>query len=345
MDISSVKVAPLDRKLGNEVRNYIDTLTKPPGSLGQLEKLAIHLAEIRSEKFPKVTPPGVIVFAADHGVTEEGVSAFPKEVTAQMVHNFLQNGAAINVFSKQIGALLAVVDIGVATDLNAANLIKKKVRYGTANFCKEDAMTRKEAEQALTVGMTEAEKLLQQGIKCLIVGEMGIGNTTVSSTILAALTGENVSSIVGIGTGIPLEKLKYKQSVIEKGLANRSFNPNDPLDVIAKVGGLEIAGMTGAMIAAARNRTPILLDGFICSVAALLAERIVPGCKDYMIAGHKSVEPGHQIVLNILEKKPLIDLDLRLGEGSGAAVAFPLLQSATVMINEMATFSSAQISK
>jgi nicotinate-nucleotide--dimethylbenzimidazole phosphoribosyltransferase len=338
-------IQPLDLEMGQKVREYIDTLTKPPGSLGRLEELAIQLAEITSEAFPVVSPAGVIVFAADHGVVEEGVSAFPQEVTVQMVMNFLNSGAAINVFSKQIGAMFEVVDIGVAADIEADGVVKRKIRYCTGNFCKQDAMTREEVEIAIAAGYERAEHMIEQGSKCLILGEMGIGNTTPSSAILAVLSGQDISTLVGQGTGIATEKIIHKQGVIARALKHRKPDRKDPIDILAKIGGLEIAGMTGAMLAGAANRVPILVDGFICTISALLAKEICDTASDYMIVGHRSVEPGHEIALQLLGKKPLLDLGLRLGEGSGAAVAFPILQSATLMLKEMATFASAGISK
>ncbi|XJZ28671.1 nicotinate-nucleotide--dimethylbenzimidazole phosphoribosyltransferase [Bacillota bacterium Lsc_1132] len=340
-----LKIQPLDKEMGQKVREYIDTLTKPLGSLGRLEELAIQLAEMTSETFPVVSPPGVIVFAADHGVVDEGVSAFPQEVTVQMVMNFLNRGAAINVFSKQIGATFEVVDIGVAADIEADGVVKRKVRYGTANFCKQDAMTREEVEKAIAVGYERAEKMIQKGSKCLILGEMGIGNTTPSSAILAVLSGREVSTLVGRGTGIASEKIIHKQEVIAQALKERRPNRNDPIDILTKVGGLEIAGMTGAMLAGAAYRVPILVDGFICTISALLTKEICNTASDYMIVGHRSVEPGHEIALQLLGKKPILDLGLRLGEGSGAAVAYPILESATLMLKEMATFTSAGVSK
>ncbi|WP_034672092.1 nicotinate-nucleotide--dimethylbenzimidazole phosphoribosyltransferase [Ectobacillus panaciterrae] len=345
MSRTLTEIQPLDKEMGQKVQAYIDTLTKPPGSLGRLEELAIQLAEMTSEAFPVVTPPGVIVFAADHGVVKEGVSAFPQEVTVQMVMNFLHGGAAINVFSKQIGAAFEVVDVGVAADIHADGVVKQKVRYGTANFCEQDAMTREEAEKAIAVGYDRAEKMIGQGIKCLILGEMGIGNTTASSALLAVLSGQDIDALVGRGTGIAPEKIAHKQEVIARGIEARKPDRNDPIDVLAKLGGLEIAALTGAMLAGAAHRIPILVDGFICTVAALLAKEICSTAGEYMIVGHRSVEIGHSIAVQLLGKKPILDLDLRLGEGSGAAVAFPILQSATLMLKEMATFTSAGISK
>jgi nicotinate-nucleotide--dimethylbenzimidazole phosphoribosyltransferase len=344
MGTKTFEIGPINKEKGEEARNYIDTLTKPPGSLGRLEELAIQLAEIQAAKLPAVTPPGVIVFAADHGVTAEGVSAFPKEVTAQMVANFLHGGAAINVFSRQIGALFKIVDVGVATNIEHDDLIVRKVGSGTANFYKERAMSKEDAEKAINIGFEQAEGLITKGIKCLIVGEMGIGNTTSSSAILAAVTGGNLSALIGCGTGIPPEKLSHKQQIIAHALENLKPDPKDPIDILSKVGGFEIAAMAGSMIAAAQHRIPILVDGFICTMSAILADMLANGCRDYMIIGHESVEPGHLAAIEWLGKRPLLKLDMRLGEGSGAAIAFPILQSAALMINEMATFATAGIS-
>lgn len=338
------EIQPVNKENGKKVADYIDTLTKPPGSLGVLEKIAIQLGEITGDAFPVVTPPAVIVFAADHGIVKEGVSAFPQEVTAQMVYNFLNGGAGINVFSRQIGAKFEIVDVGVATDLNDSGVVSKKVRYGTGNFLVEDAMTRAEVEQALEVGYERAQRMFDQGAKCLIVGEMGIGNTTPSSAITAVLSGRDITELVGSGTGIDSDQIKHKQAVIKQAIEARQPDRNDPLDVLAKIGGLEIAAMTGAMLAAAANRIPILVDGFICTVSGVLAAAINPHAKDYMIVGHRSKEIGHTIAMGLLGKEPLLDLGFRLGEGTGAAVAFPILQSAVLMVKEMATFSSAGIS-
>jgi nicotinate-nucleotide--dimethylbenzimidazole phosphoribosyltransferase len=343
-NLSDYSIPKIDKETGRAVYNYIQTLTKPPGSLGRLEELAVQLGEITGTTYPVVTPPGVLVFAADHGITEEGVSAFPKEVTAQMVKNFINGGAAINVFSRQIGAMLKIIDIGVASDMEEVGVIQQKVRYGTANFLVEDAMSRTEAELAIEIGFSQAVEMIRSGAKCMILGEMGIGNTTSSSAILAALSGSNIENLVGTGTGISQEKVRYKQQIIERSLNNRNPNPSDPIDVLAKVGGFEIAGMTGAMLAAAQNRIPILVDGFISTVAAVVAKLICKEVENYMIVGHRSQEPGHELALKLLGSQPLLDLGMRLGEGSGAAVAFPILQSAALMVSEMATFHSAGVS-
>ncbi|MFC4322236.1 nicotinate-nucleotide--dimethylbenzimidazole phosphoribosyltransferase [Litchfieldia salsa] len=344
MRVQFDSIPKLNKEMGLLVTEYINTLTKPVGSLGRLEELAISLAEMKGEAFPNVTKPGVLVFAADHGITAEGVSAYPQEVTKQMVQNFLQGGAAINVFSREIGALLEIIDIGVAGDIEHERLIDKKIRYGTANFYKEDAMTSEEAESAINIGYDQAVEIINKGAECLILGEMGIGNTTASSAILAVLSNKDVSTLVGKGTGISDEQLQYKVNIIKESIEKRNPNPLDPIDMIAKMGGLEIAGMAGAMLAAATYRKPILVDGFICTVAALLAKSISSTVVDYMIVTHRSVEPGHQVASSLLGKKPILDLGLRLGEGTGAAIAYPIVKSATLMLKEMATFQSAGVS-
>lgn len=337
-------IPPLDEAAGDAARAYIDTLTKPIGSLGRLEELAVELAKITAQPFPQISPPGVIVFAADHGIAAEGVSAYPQEVTAQMVRNFINGGAAINVFSRQIGALLQIVDVGVACVIAGQGVCNRKIRYGTGNMLKEDAMTRHEAQASIEAGSKSAQELIEQGAKLLIIGEMGIGNTTASSAMLAALTGDDVDHLVGKGTGISEQDLLRKKELIRQAISNRKADADDPIDVLAKLGGLEIGAMAGAMLQAASKRIPVLVDGFISTVAALLASRINPYASDYMIVGHQSQEPGHQQVLRQLRKKPLLDLNLRLGEGSGAALAFPIVLAAANMIGEMATFASAGIS-
>lgn len=342
--LATIKIPPLDEAMGTTVEKYLDTLTKPPGSLGRLEELVIELGKMTGEAFPQVNRPGVIVFAGDHGITAEGVSAFPKEVTVQMVRNFLNGGAAINVFSRAIGAEFAIVDIGIDAEMNDEGLTLKKVRFGAGNFYKEDAMTREEAIQALEVGYEQGKAMIDKGINCLILGEMGIGNTTPSSAITAVLSGKNMKELVGFGTGLVSEGVLHKQQVIEKAIANRKPNLKDPIDILSKIGGLEIAGMAGAMLAAASHRVPILVDGFIATVSALMADRIAEGASNYMFVGHQSVEPGHITAARMLGKEPLVNLGMRLGEGTGAAVAFPILRAATLALKEMATFTSAGVS-
>ncbi|KAB7709263.1 nicotinate-nucleotide--dimethylbenzimidazole phosphoribosyltransferase [Bacillus aerolatus] len=337
------KVPSLNKEMGKQVSNYINTLTKPVGSLGKLESLAIELAEMTGEPFPEVSPPGVIVFAADHGITQEGVSAFPQEVTAQMVANMVNGGAAINVFSRQIGAKFKLVDVGVASEVVEEGVIHKKIRKGTANFLTEEAMTKAEAVQAIAIGYEEAKSLIDDGIKCLIVGEVGIGNTTSSSAVLTCLTDTDPAEMVGRGTGISKEQHERKIETVKRAVNNRQPNPQDAIDILSKVGGLEMAAMAGAMLAAAERRIPILLDGFICTVSACIAQLLAPVSSDYMIVSHHSAEPGHTAAINHLEKSPILQLGMRLGEGSGAAVAFPILESAVKMTAEMATFESANV--
>src|SRR5699024_6515513 len=261
----------------------------------------------------------------NNGVTQEGVSAFPQEVTGQMVTNFLSGGSAINSLSRSIKSKLKIIDIGVAANIdeNDSELVSKKVRYGTANFYLENAMTKEETLRAMEVGMEETLKMIKhEGIRCLIPGEMGIGNTTTSSASLSVLTGSSVDNVTDRGTGIDSDKAKHKRHIIKQALQHRKPNPNDPIDVLSKVGGLDIAGITGAIITAANNRIPILLDGLISTTAALVSQQINTNIADYLIVGHRSSEIGHDIAIQYLHKQPLLDLDMRLGEGSGAALAF-----------------------
>ncbi|RUR40878.1 nicotinate-nucleotide--dimethylbenzimidazole phosphoribosyltransferase [Vreelandella populi] len=337
------QIKPVDCAAGDRARAYLDTLTKPPGSMGMLEQLAIQLSEISGELAPSITPPGVIVFAADHGVAAEGVSAFPQAVTAQMVTNFANGGAAINVFARQINAHLEVVDVGVVSDVEAPRVIIDKVRRASGNIVTEDAMQPEQAQAAIEVGIRAVERARKAGCRSVIVGEMGIANTTASSAMLAAFTGTAVEKVVGAGTGLNSQQQGHKIEVIERALAARNYEAYEPLSVLAALGGLEIAAMTGAYLAAAAYRLPAIVDGFIASVAALTACRICPAVRGYLVFGHRSEEPGHGVVLDALEATPLLALGMRLGEGSGAALAFPLLQAATVMMAEMATFTSAGI--
>ncbi|SDJ94628.1 nicotinate-nucleotide--dimethylbenzimidazole phosphoribosyltransferase [Billgrantia gudaonensis] len=337
------RLEPADSAMEDRVAAHLDNLTKPPGSLGRLEALAVTLASITGEAFPRVAPPGVLVFAADHGVAAEGVSAFPQEVTAQMVANFVAGGAAINVFARQIDARLEVIDVGVAAELPSSGVVHEKVRAGSANFVERDAMSRDEAVRAIEVGIRAAERAAEAGCRCLIVGEMGIANTTASSALLAVLTESSVTGLIGNGTGIPVERLAHKQAIIERAIAARAPARDDPLDVLAKLGGLEIAAMVGAYLGGAARRVPLLVDGFIATVAALVACRLGSATRDYLIFGHRSQEPGHGHALAALDARPLLELELRLGEGTGAALAFPLLEAACRMLAEMATFEDAGV--
>lgn len=335
----------LDEAAMQAARERQNMLTKPPASLGRLEELSIQLAGITGQAFLSTDRKAVIVMAADHGVAAEGVSAYPADVTAQMVLNFLRGGAAINVLARQAGARVTVVDIGVASEfVDMPGLVRRKVMCGTRNQAQGPAMTRAEAEQAIQIGMDVFESEFAPGLDVVATGDMGIGNTTPSSAIVAAMTGLPVAQVVGRGTGIDDEGLARKIQVIEKALSVNQPDPNDALDVLHKVGGLEIAGLAGVMIAAASHRIPVLVDGFISTAAAMIAVGLAPRVRDYLISAHQSVEIGHRAMLSHLQLKPLLDLDLRLGEGTGAALAFHLVEASTRILREMATFDEAGVS-
>ncbi len=343
-----IAIPPVDEAARRAVEGRQSQLTKPPGSLGQLERLAVALAGMQGHDRPRVARKAVIVAAADHGVAAEGTSAYPQEVTTQMVLNFLHGGAAINVLARQADARVVVVDMGVAADFDASNaypnLYRRKVAYGTQNMRYGPAMTEGQARQAIQVGLDVVQAEAQQGLDVLAVGEMGIGNTTASAATVAALTGLSPEAVTGRGTGIDDRNLQHKMAVISEALAINRPNPQSPLDVLAKVGGLEIAGLVGIVLGAASARIAVCIDGFIASTAALLAAAFNPAVKPYLIATHQSVEIGHRVVLEHLGLTPLFDLGLRLGEGSGAALAFHLLEAAVRILDEMATFAEAGVS-
>jgi nicotinate-nucleotide--dimethylbenzimidazole phosphoribosyltransferase len=322
-----------------------EELTKPAGSLGRLEELAVHLAGITGQVRPRFPRKAVVVLAADHGVAAGGVSAYPQAVTAQMVQNFLAGGAAINVLARQVGARVVVADLGVAADLpEHPHLLRRKIGYGTRNLAEGSAMTADEATEAVSIGVRIVEAEIERGLDLVATGDMGIGNTTASSAIVAAITGRPVAEVTGRGTGIDAAGWRGKVAAIERGLAVNRPDSADPLDVLAKVGGYEIAGLVGVILGAAAARRPVLIDGFISGTAALLAVELCPPARDYLIAAHRSVEVGHRVVLERLELKPLLDLHLRLGEGTGAALAMPLVDAATAILDQMATFAEARVS-
>lgn len=346
MDLEKLieKIEPLNHSAMEEARDRLNNLTKPQGSLGVLEDLAVQLAGITGNVFSEVKNKMIIVMAGDHGVVEEGVSAAPQSVTPQMVLNFLNGGAGINVLARCAGAQVKVVDVGVADpDLADSNLISRKVKLGTANMAKGPAMSREEALQALFTGVEIAEGEIEQGMNILATGEMGIGNTTPSSAILALYTGASLPSIVGPGVGLNDAGVKRKIDVIKKALKVNQPDPSDPVGVLAKVGGLEIAAMAGLILGAAARGVPIVIDGFISGVAALIAYKIAPSAKDYIIASHLSEEPGHQLVLETIGLEPMLRMRMRLGEGTGAALAFNIIEAATRIISEMATFDEAGV--
>jgi nicotinate-nucleotide--dimethylbenzimidazole phosphoribosyltransferase len=333
----------LDEAAMKAAQVHLDQLTKPPGSLGKLEGLVVKLAGITGKVRPVFDKRSVIVMAADHGVCEEGVSAFPAEVTPQMVHNFLAGGAAVNVLARQASADVVCVDIGVNAEMSHPGLLQRKLRYGTGNMAKGPAMSREEAEAAIRVGAEVVADAVSQGVRLFVTGEMGIGNTTASAAIMSSLTGIAPQQSVGRGTGVNNERLRHKISVVERALEVNRPNANDPLDVLAKVGGLEIAGMTGVILGAAAHRCPVVIDGFISTVSALLAVRIQPNVADYIIASHVSHEQGHRALLQELGLNPMLELDMRLGEGTGGVLALHLVDAACRIVAEMATFESAGV--
>jgi nicotinate-nucleotide--dimethylbenzimidazole phosphoribosyltransferase len=322
-----------------------DLLTKPTGSLGRLEHAGIRLAAIaRCCPPPVPAPAAVAVFAGDHGVLAEGVTPWPQEVTAQMVANFCAGGAAVNVLARHVGAAMTVVDVGVATDLaDAPGLLRRTVRRGTANLAAGPAMTEAEVHQALDVGAAIAAELVSGGARCLLTGDMGIGNTTSSAALVAAFTGRPAAEVTGRGTGIDDERLARKRAVV--AAASQRVAGQPALAVLAGIGGLEIAALTGFVVGGAAAGVPVVLDGVIAAAAALAAVALVPESVGYLFAGHRSTEPGASAALAHLGLDPLLDLDLRLGEGTGACLALPILQAAAKVLGEMATFSSAGVSE
>ncbi len=340
------KITQLNYKLMEETQLRLDNLTKPLGSLGRLEELAKQIAGITGKDSPDLKNKLIFTLAADHGVTEEGVSVFPKEVTAQMVYNFLRGGAGINVLAKHAGVKVVVVDIGVAEDLKPdPRLIVKKVNYGTKNMAKSAAMTREEAIKAIETGIEIFNTELKNGIGILGTGEMGIGNTTAASAITACFTNKSVEEITGRGTGLDDQGLEKKIDIIKRSLSLNKPDPADPIDVLSKVGGFEIGGLAGIILAAAANKVPVVIDGFISGAAALVAYKIEPKVKDYLIAAHCSVEAGHKVILEHIGLKPLLDLNLRLGEGTGAALGIGLADAAIKILTQMATFKNANVSE
>ncbi|MGI9860307.1 nicotinate-nucleotide--dimethylbenzimidazole phosphoribosyltransferase [Moorella naiadis] len=338
-------IKPLDDEAMTRAQAHLDDLTKPPGSLGTLEDIARRLAGIRGEVPRRISHKAHILMAGDHGVVAEGVSAFPQEVTPQMVFNFSQGGAAINVLARHAGAELVLVDIGVASELpDLPGLLKRKVAPGTANLARGTAMTREQAIAALEVGIEVANDKINAGHELLGIGEMGIGNTTPSSAILAVFSGRPVEEITGRGTGVDDTRLELKIKAIKQGLAVNKPDPTDPLDILAKVGGLEIAGMAGVILAGAARRVPVIIDGFISGAAALIATKMAPLAGEFILASHLSEEPGHAATLELMGLKPMLTMRMRLGEGTGAALGMTLVDAAIMIYHEMATFSQAGVS-
>jgi nicotinate-nucleotide--dimethylbenzimidazole phosphoribosyltransferase len=326
-------------------RAHLDSLTKPLGSLGRLEDLAAQWFAVCEGRFPATLTKSVYVFAADHGITAEGVSAYPSQVTRQMVLNFLAGGAAINVLARLNQVEVNVVDVGVDADLSGhAGLIQRKVRRGSRNMLREAAMSEEELDAALAVGQALAEAAYAQSRNLIAVGEMGIGNTTAASVMTAALTGLPASLVTGKGTGVESEAYAHKCRVVESVVSRHFPEMTSPREILRRGGGLEIAAMTGLMLGAAQRKIPIVVDGFISTAAAAIACGLAPGVRPCLFAGHRSQEPGHRVLLAHLEMEPILDLDMRLGEGTGAVLAMPILEAAMRLYQEMATFTSAGIS-
>ena len=342
---TSPLIPPLARQLEPELRLRLDDKTKPRGSLGRLEQLALQIGLVQGTAYPRLRHGAVVVFAGDHGLAAEGVSAFPPEVTPQMVRNFLSGGAAINVFARQHGLPVTVVDAGVAVALPAhPNLIDRKVRLGTRNCRLEPALTAEEVHRCLRAGAGIGHSLKEQGADAFLPGEMGIGNSSAAALIVSSLLRLPLAACVGAGTGHDAAGLQRKHGILQEVQALHR-DASTPLDVLAAYGGCEIAMMTGAMLAAAESRLVVVVDGFIATAAAVVAARINPAVLDYCVFSHCSAESGHSPVLRTLEVKPLLDLGLRLGEGTGAVLAWPLLVSAIKFLEEMATFSGAGVSE
>ena len=340
------RIKPINEELLQQAQGRLDKKTKPLGSLGRLEEFAKRVVAISGSQEPDLARKTIFVFAGDHGVTEEGVSLFPREVTPQMVMNFLSGGAGINVLARHAGAEVRVVDVGVDYDFaDTAGLIHKKVSRGTKNFAKGPAMSRNEAIAGITVGIELADQCLAEGVGLVGTGEMGIGNTTPSSAIIAAISGISVAELTHRGTGIGDEALSNKIRVIEQGLAINKPDPTDPLDVLTKVGGLEIAAIAGLVLGCAANSIPVVIDGFISTAGALIASELHPNVRDYIFAAHQSVEIGHGYMLERIGADPILDLKLRLGEGTGAALAMTLIEAGVKRLKEMATFEQAGVAQ
>jgi nicotinate-nucleotide--dimethylbenzimidazole phosphoribosyltransferase len=321
----------------------LDNLTKPLGSLGRLEDIVVQLAGITGDIFPKIDKRMVIIMCADNGVVEEGVAQAPKSVTSTVTRNFLKGFTGINVFTRLEGAGIKIVDIGIDDDIDCPGILNRKIRKGTYNIVKGSAMSREEAVKAIETGIEIVGEMKGSGINLLGTGEMGIGNTTTSSAIAAVLTGGSVEQLTGKGAGLTKDGLEKKINVIKCAIEINKPNPADAIDVLAKLGGFDIAGLAGCFIGAAAYRIPILIDGFISSVAALVAIKIKPEVKNFIFPSHGSAEPGTRIVMEALGKEPMLNLGMRLGEGTGSALAFHLMDAAVAAYKEMGTFGDADV--
>ncbi|MDI6730493.1 MAG: nicotinate-nucleotide--dimethylbenzimidazole phosphoribosyltransferase [Candidatus Altarchaeum sp.] len=339
-------IEPIDKNFMNEAQKMSNNLTKPLGSLGRLEELAALVCGIKRTLKPKIENKIIFTLAADHGVAEEGVSAFPQKVTKEMISNFVNGGAGVNVLARHVNAKVIIVDMGVKGEILNAQVVIKKVAHGSKNFTKGIAMTREEAIKSVVYGIELVEEEMKNKMIDIIgTGDVGIANTTSSSAVVAAITNSDVEKITGRGTGISDEIFNNKISVIKKGLNLNKPNPNDAIDVLSKIGGFEIGGIAGVILGCAKNKIPVVIDGFISGAGALIAYKLNPLTKDYMLASHQSVEQGHKILLAHIGLKPLLNLNLRLGEGTGAALGINLIEASCKILNEMATFEESNISK
>jgi len=337
------KIGTLDNEAMEAAQKRLDSLTKPLGSLGKLEKIVVKLSGINSSALPNVDKKAVVVMCADNGVVEEGVSSCPKSVTASVTCNFTRGITGINVFSSLTNSKLVIVDIGVDADMPYSSIINKKIRKGTWNIAKGPAMTREEAIAAILTGIDIVRELKDEGTNLLGTGEMGIGNTSTSSAVTAVFTGMPVDNIVGIGSGLSSEAYKNKIEVIKQAIKINQPDAGDPIDVLSKLGGFDIAGLTGCFLGAAIYRIPIVIDGFISAAAALTAVRIHPGARNFMLPSHGSAEPGADAVMKALDMEPMLNLEMRLGEGTGAALGFQLIDAAIAAYTRMGSFDDAKI--
>jgi nicotinate-nucleotide--dimethylbenzimidazole phosphoribosyltransferase len=345
------RITPIDPSWLEKAAERQNCLTKPPGSLGKLEEIACRMAAIQQSLIPRADRKRVVVFAGDHGVTAEGVSPYPQEVTAQMVANFLRGGAAINAVARSVGAELVIVNAGVASPIPVVDgpaegieFVQKPVRQGTRNFIREPALTDKEAFQGVLLGCDVATEARHAGVNLIAMGEMGIGNTTSASAVTAMLTHSPAAAVTGRGTGLDGSALDSKRKIVEQAVRLHAWTGSDPFQVLRALGGLELAGLMGLCLGAAANRIAVVCDGFIASTSAALAVALCPAVADYLFCGHLSTEPGHAVILEFLGKKPLLHLEMRLGEGTGAALAMGVVDAAVRTFSEMATFASAGVS-
>ncbi len=339
------RIVDPDASAARAARALLDTKTKPPGSLGRLEELACELAAIHGTALPPLPEKAIVVMGADHGVAQEGVSAYPQAVTGQMLLNFARGGAAINVLARLAGARVVVIDMGVCEPApRAPEIERRRIGNGTRNITRGPAMTRAQAELAVETGIAIAAELAATGVTLIGVGEMGIANTTAASALVSLFADAAPERVTGRGTGIDDDALRRKTAVVRAALHHNAPTATDPIGALAAVGGFEIAGLTGVMLGAAARRIPVVVDGFICSAAALAAVRLAPRAAGYLVMAHRSAEPGHAIALAALGRTPLLDLGLRLGEGTGSALAMLLVEAALRILHEMATFTSAEVS-